>query len=218
MTIKRVGIVGSGIMGSGIAEVAAKAGIEVVLRSRAQSTADAMVAGLEKSLAKQVERGKLDAGDRDTVLGTGARGHRSRRARRVRPRARVDRRGPRREEAPVHRARPHLRRSRDPGDQHVDPPVDRAGDGDRPARPGVRRPLLQPGADDGARRDRAGDHVVRRDHRRRHRLRHHLRQERRAGQGPGRVHRERVAVPLPQQRGASCSTPASPPATTSTPR
>ena len=68
MTIKRVSIVGSGIMGSGVAEVAAKAGIEVVLRSRAQSTADAMVAGLEKSLAKQVERGKLDAADRDTVL------------------------------------------------------------------------------------------------------------------------------------------------------
>src|SRR5664279_3942149 len=69
MTVKRVGIVGSGIMGSGIAEVAAKAGIEVVLRSRSQATADAMVAGLEKSLAKQVERGKLEAADRDAVLG-----------------------------------------------------------------------------------------------------------------------------------------------------
>ncbi|MDQ1460625.1 MAG: 3-hydroxybutyryl-CoA dehydrogenase, partial [Actinomycetota bacterium] len=69
MTVKRVGIVGSGIMGSGIAEVAAKAGIEVVLRSRAQGTADAMVAGLEKSLAKQVDRGKLDAAERDAVLG-----------------------------------------------------------------------------------------------------------------------------------------------------
>jgi 3-hydroxybutyryl-CoA dehydrogenase len=56
-------------MGSGIAEVAAKAGIEVVLRSRSQTTADAMVAGLEKSLAKQVERGKLEAADRDAVLG-----------------------------------------------------------------------------------------------------------------------------------------------------
>src|SRR6478736_7938662 len=55
-------------MGSGIAEVAAKAGIEVVLRSRAQATAYAMVAGLEKSLAKQVERNKLDAAERDTVL------------------------------------------------------------------------------------------------------------------------------------------------------
>jgi len=66
--IKRLGIVGSGIMGSGIAEVAAKAGVEVLLRSRKQQTADAMVASLEKSLAKQVERGKLDATERDQVL------------------------------------------------------------------------------------------------------------------------------------------------------
>ncbi len=68
MAVKRIGIVGSGIMGSGIAEVAAKAGIEVVLRSRAQSTADKMVAGLEKSLGKQVERNKLEAAERDAVL------------------------------------------------------------------------------------------------------------------------------------------------------
>ncbi|MEQ1785972.1 MAG: 3-hydroxybutyryl-CoA dehydrogenase [Acidimicrobiales bacterium] len=60
MSITTLGIVGSGIMGSGIAEVAAKSGIEVILRSRQQGTADAMVAGLEKSLAKQVERGKLE--------------------------------------------------------------------------------------------------------------------------------------------------------------
>jgi 3-hydroxybutyryl-CoA dehydrogenase len=67
--IKRVGVVGSGIMGSGVAEVAAKAGFEVVLRSRAQATADAMVAGLEKSLAKQVDRGKLEDTERTAVLG-----------------------------------------------------------------------------------------------------------------------------------------------------
>ena len=67
--IERVGIVGSGIMGSGIAEVAAKAGYEVVLRSRKQATADAMVASLEKSLDKQVERGKLDADEATAVLG-----------------------------------------------------------------------------------------------------------------------------------------------------
>src|SRR3954453_22475455 len=66
--IKRLGIVGSGIMGSGIAEVAAEAGIEVLLRSRQQATADAMVNGLTKSLDKQVERGKLDAAERDQVL------------------------------------------------------------------------------------------------------------------------------------------------------
>ncbi len=60
MSIQQLGIVGSGIMGSGIAEVAAKAGIEVLLRSRQRASADAMVAALEKSLAKQVERGKLE--------------------------------------------------------------------------------------------------------------------------------------------------------------
>ena len=56
----KLGIVGSGIMGSGIAEVAAKSGIEVVLRSRKQETADAMLAALGRSLAKQVDRGKLE--------------------------------------------------------------------------------------------------------------------------------------------------------------
>ncbi len=69
MTIKSVGIVGSGIMGSGIAEVAAKAGHTVVLRSRQQASADAMVASLEKSLAKQVGRGKLEQADADATLG-----------------------------------------------------------------------------------------------------------------------------------------------------
>jgi 3-hydroxybutyryl-CoA dehydrogenase len=63
-----VGIVGSGIMGSGIAEVAAKAGHTVILRSRRQESADAMVAGLERSLAKQVERGRLEEAARDEVL------------------------------------------------------------------------------------------------------------------------------------------------------
>lgn len=69
MTIKRVGILGSGIMGSGIAEVAAKTGHEVVLRSRRQESAEAMMAGLEKSLTKQVERGKLSEEDRHAALG-----------------------------------------------------------------------------------------------------------------------------------------------------
>jgi 3-hydroxybutyryl-CoA dehydrogenase len=69
MTVKRVGIVGSGIMGSGLAEVCARAGYEVVVRSRAQSSAERMVAGLEKSLARQVDKGRMEAGERDQVLG-----------------------------------------------------------------------------------------------------------------------------------------------------
>jgi len=68
MTIKRLGIVGSGIMGAGIAETAAKAGIEVVLRSRREETAAATLAGLEKALAKQVEKGKLSEEDRTATL------------------------------------------------------------------------------------------------------------------------------------------------------
>lgn len=69
MGIAKVGIVGSGVMGTGIAEVAAKAGHDVVLRSRQQDTADAFVSRLEKSLAKQVEREKLDSAEMTAVLG-----------------------------------------------------------------------------------------------------------------------------------------------------
>ena len=68
MAIERVGIIGSGIMGSGIAEVAARAGHQVVLRSRTAETAADMVTRLEKSLGKQVEKGKLDDAERDAVL------------------------------------------------------------------------------------------------------------------------------------------------------
>ena len=64
MAVKRIGVVGSGIMGAGVAEVAAEAGFEVVLRSRTQAGADAHVAGLEKSLARRSKKGRLDDADR----------------------------------------------------------------------------------------------------------------------------------------------------------
>ena len=60
MSVKVVGVVGSGIMGSGVAEVAAVAGFDVVLRSRSQAGADSMLAGLEKSLNRQVEKGRME--------------------------------------------------------------------------------------------------------------------------------------------------------------
>jgi 3-hydroxybutyryl-CoA dehydrogenase len=69
MTVNRVGIVGSGIMGSGLAEVCGKAGYEVVVRSRTESGAEGLVAGLEKSLARQVDKGRLEAVERDKVVG-----------------------------------------------------------------------------------------------------------------------------------------------------
>jgi 3-hydroxybutyryl-CoA dehydrogenase len=60
MGIERVGIVGSGIMGSGVAEVAAKAGCTVVLRSRSQAGADQMLAGLKRSLDRQVSKARIE--------------------------------------------------------------------------------------------------------------------------------------------------------------
>lgn len=68
MAISRIGIIGSGIMGSGIAEVAATTGHEVVLRSRSLDSAQAMVAGLQKSLARQVEKGRREQADADAAL------------------------------------------------------------------------------------------------------------------------------------------------------
>lgn len=68
-SITHVGIIGSGIMGSGIAEVAAKSGYQVTLRSRKQESADAMVASLTKSLDRQVAQGRLEEATRDEVLG-----------------------------------------------------------------------------------------------------------------------------------------------------
>ncbi|MGD9703868.1 MAG: 3-hydroxyacyl-CoA dehydrogenase family protein [Acidimicrobiia bacterium] len=67
--ITKVGILGSGIMGAGLAEVAARAGYDVVVRSRSQATADGMLTHLERGLAKQVEKGKIDDETSKAILG-----------------------------------------------------------------------------------------------------------------------------------------------------
>jgi 3-hydroxybutyryl-CoA dehydrogenase len=69
MAIKRIGVVGSGIMGAGVAEVAAASGFEVVLRSRTQEGADAMMAGLDASLARQVKKERIAADTAAEVRG-----------------------------------------------------------------------------------------------------------------------------------------------------
>jgi 3-hydroxybutyryl-CoA dehydrogenase len=56
-------------MGSGLAEVIARAGYDVVVRSRSQSSADAMVATIAKGFAKAIERGRATEDERDAVLG-----------------------------------------------------------------------------------------------------------------------------------------------------
>jgi 3-hydroxybutyryl-CoA dehydrogenase len=62
-----VGVVGSGIMGGGLAEVAARAGHDVVLRSRTRSGADAALAGIVAGLDRQVSKGRLDGDEREAI-------------------------------------------------------------------------------------------------------------------------------------------------------
>lgn len=69
MKINRVGVLGAGLMGSGIAEVCAKAGYETIVREVSDDLAKKGVGRLESSLAKAVERGKLAAADRDATRG-----------------------------------------------------------------------------------------------------------------------------------------------------
>ena len=66
--IKRVGVLGCGLMGSGIAQVAAVAGYDTVVRDVAQPVLDKARASVEKSLARFVEKGKLAADARDAAM------------------------------------------------------------------------------------------------------------------------------------------------------
>ncbi|MCP3975873.1 MAG: 3-hydroxybutyryl-CoA dehydrogenase [bacterium] len=67
--ISKVGVVGGGQMGGGIAEVCAKAGIDVVVHEVTAEFAEAAAGRVGKSLTKAVERGKLSEEDRDATLG-----------------------------------------------------------------------------------------------------------------------------------------------------
>src|SRR6266404_2206690 len=59
MQIKKVGVLGCGLMGSGIAQVSAVAGYEVIVLEQEQKFLDKGFAGIEKSLAKFAEKGTL---------------------------------------------------------------------------------------------------------------------------------------------------------------
>lgn len=67
--IRKVGVVGCGLMGSGIAQAAAMAGFDTVVRDVAQPMLDRGRAGIHKSLSRLVERGKLSAEAREDALG-----------------------------------------------------------------------------------------------------------------------------------------------------
>jgi 3-hydroxybutyryl-CoA dehydrogenase len=66
--VQRVGVVGTGTMATGIVEVFARAGFDVVVRGRSQSKVDGSLAAIRKSLDKAVVRGKLDEAERDATV------------------------------------------------------------------------------------------------------------------------------------------------------
>ncbi len=68
-TISRVGVVGAGQMGAGIAEVSAKAGADVLVFEPTANLAAAGRKRLESSLGRAAEKGKITADERDAALG-----------------------------------------------------------------------------------------------------------------------------------------------------
>ena len=69
MEVSKVGVVGCGLMGHGIAQICAQAGWDVVVRELSQEKLDAGIAKIEKQLSKAVQKGKVEQGDADAVRG-----------------------------------------------------------------------------------------------------------------------------------------------------
>jgi 3-hydroxyacyl-CoA dehydrogenase/enoyl-CoA hydratase/3-hydroxybutyryl-CoA epimerase len=67
-SLKKIGVVGAGFMGAGIAQVSAAAGLQVVLIDRDQETANKGKAGLHKALSDRVMKGRMKGADRDELL------------------------------------------------------------------------------------------------------------------------------------------------------
>ncbi len=215
----KVGVLGTGTMATGIAEVSAKAGYEVVRarphgregrggqrRSR-RAWARRWTAASSMPAARDEALERITATDDVACL------------RRLRPRHRGRGRGPGAQARVLRRS---STRRRSPSavlaTTTSSMPVDRLRDGDRRAGAGRRRPLLQPGRDHAPGRGRAD--------------RAHRPQGRRAGAGaapkarqapgavrrPRRLHRQRAALPVPQRRRQDARWRATPPSRTSTPR
>ena len=220
-TSQQVGVVGSGTMATGIVEVLAKAGYDVLYVTRG-----------EEKVARRARRARAVAGqgaccaassseaDRDAALARVTRLGAARRPGRLRPRRRGRRRGAarssRRCSRPSTRSASRARCSR-PRPRRCRSSSCAAATG-RPARR-RRAALLQPGAGDEARRGRP--HRLDRRRRRRppreavcEQAGKHAGRVRR----PGRLHRQRAAVPLPQRRGQDAARPTTRRSRTSTPR
>ena len=68
MSLKKIGVVGAGFMGAGIAQVSAAAGLQVVMIDRDQETAEKGKAALHKALSDRVMKGRMKGAERDEWL------------------------------------------------------------------------------------------------------------------------------------------------------
>jgi len=68
MAIEKVGVVGCGLMGSGITQVCAQAGCSVLMREVSPELVEKGLRGIEKNLARMVEKGTLSAAERERAL------------------------------------------------------------------------------------------------------------------------------------------------------
>jgi len=68
MEIQKVGVIGAGLMGSGIVETAARSGFDVVVREINDELVQKGMSRIQKSMEKAIERGKLETGERDATL------------------------------------------------------------------------------------------------------------------------------------------------------
>lgn len=68
MEIKKIGVVGAGAMGNGIAQVAAQIGCEVVLRDIEDAFVERGMQNIDRFLSRSVEKGKIEAQEKDAVL------------------------------------------------------------------------------------------------------------------------------------------------------
>jgi 3-hydroxybutyryl-CoA dehydrogenase len=69
MEIKTIGVLGAGVMGNGIAQVAAQAGYNVILRDIEDRFVEGGIKNIDKFLGKTVEKGKMTADDKNAIMG-----------------------------------------------------------------------------------------------------------------------------------------------------
>ena len=160
--IKKIGVLGAGFMGAGVAYVSAQAGIDVVLIDRDQETADKGKAHSQKLITDQINRGRATSADRDALLATHHRDAGLRSAEGLRPDHRGGVRGPQSQRRSDCQSAGGDRRANDLRLQHLDASDHIAGKDFQGSAAVYRHPLLLAGRSHDAGRSHFGQEDRRR--------------------------------------------------------